>query len=272
MLLWDTGEYEVIPYSDEKGVDTLTDEDDEKVNHGAKVKNKNEQEKLRQAFQQRKIKLRLHGSRLPFGYTISLRLTQENFRSEQPKGPSRRRRRTAPGQQKRRNSDSCSGTDDGTYPPPLKRGLSSLSRLASPPQALCENNLDANSQTEDLAAVASDTEEETIRANNAYTGATNDIGSIHQRKWFLSLDRTASGFVKKTTTSKSGFVETSWLQKDDNLLAHENTDWPRGFDKFIVGGRETERSVLTGRLACDILADEGVVGYVPRGLWRAVDV
>ena len=35
-------------------------------------------------------------------------------------------------------------------------------------------------------------------------------------------------------------------------------------------GREVERSVVTGRLASEILEDEGVEGYVPRGLWRPV--
>jgi uncharacterized membrane protein len=37
-----------------------------------------------------------------------------------------------------------------------------------------------------------------------------------------------------------------------------------------VLGREVERSVVTGRLAGEILADEGVDGFVPRRGWRGV--
>jgi len=163
---------------------------------------------------------------------------------------------------------------DKELPPPrLKRGLSSLSRLASPPVSPHNNLPGDTAESDDPTALASDGEEETtIRANNAYTGATNDIGSIHQRRWFLSLDRTGSGFVKKTTTSKSGFVETRWLAKDEKLVRSDghHHEWTTGFEKFIVGGRETERSVLTGRLACDVLVDEGVAGFVPRGSWRPV--
>src|SRR6202000_2900753 len=33
-----------------------------------------------------------------------------------------------------------------------------------------------------------------MRRNNAYPGASNTINSVHQRKWFLSLDRAMCGF------------------------------------------------------------------------------
>jgi hypothetical protein len=43
-----------------------------------------------------------------------------------------------------------------------------------------------------------------------------------------------------------------------------------GFPPFHVLGREVETSVLTGRRAVDVARDEGLVGYKPRGGWRAV--
>lgn len=90
------------------------------------------------------------------------------------------------------------------------------------------------------------------------------MGSIHQRKWYLSIDRLNSGFVP---TKDPKIKRNIWVKKTGDV--DENGSVPR-FDPFYVRGREVERSVVTGRLATDILADEGVVGYVPRGLWRPV--
>jgi len=110
------------------------------------------------------------------------------------------------------------------------------------------------------AALASDGEaaadqDEQIRRNNAYPGATNTIGSIHQRQWFLSLDRVSSGFVREAGR---------WVRKtsDDGML--------EGFETFFVRGRDVERSVVTGRLAEDVMADEGVKGYMGRKMWRPI--
>ena len=43
-----------------------------------------------------------------------------------------------------------------------------------------------------------------------------------------------------------------------------------GFEPFFVSGREVERSVVTGRLADEVLRDGGVEGYVARKGWRPV--
>ncbi|KAK5090517.1 hypothetical protein LTR05_000690 [Lithohypha guttulata] len=275
MLIWDTGRYEVLPYSVEQGDGETTDggeDSDEAVAvAGSGKKLQTEQEKLRQAFQRRKVKLRLHGTRLPGGYTLSLRLNKENDRVEQPRKPARRRRRkvippSAANDPSDSDSERPSSQDHPFKPPPLKRGLSSLSRLESPPQSPNRKKVDGyeaastDAENENLAAVASDDEEEAIRAKNAYIGAVNDVGSIHQRKWFLSVDRISSGFTKQTCTSKAGFSEIQWTRRGTG-----------GYERFVVGGREIERSVVTGRLAGDILKDEGVIGYVPRGLWRAIN-
>ena len=101
-------------------------------------------------------------------------------------------------------------------------------------------------------------EDEEIRRNNAYTGAVNSIGSVHQRTWYLSLDRENSGFQR--VRGPDGF---SWerVSRQDKLL---------GFEPFYVQGRDVERSVVTGRLGPEVLADEGVIGYIPRQGWRPV--
>lgn len=43
-----------------------------------------------------------------------------------------------------------------------------------------------------------------------------------------------------------------------------------GFEPFFVLGREVERSIVTGRTAGEVMADEGVEGFVERKGWRGV--
>ena len=93
-------------------------------------------------------------------------------------------------------------------------------------------------------------EQVAIRRDNAYPGALNDVVSVHQRRWYLTLDRVGSGFVRKGN---------GWLRKGT-----------MGFEPFFVMGREEERSVITGRLAGEVLSDESVEGFVPRKGWMAV--
>ena len=97
-----------------------------------------------------------------------------------------------------------------------------------------------------------------MRRNNAYAGSINSIGSVHQRTWYLSLDRESSGFEKEKSSGG-----TSWerSRRGNKLL---------GFDPFYVRGRDVERSVITGRLGADVLHDEGVEGYIGRSGWRPV--
>lgn len=278
MLIWDTGVYEVLPYFGDKkdGGDTATSEanDSDADLQDREAIQLTEQQKLHRSFQQRKVKLRMRGIRLPKGYTISLRLTKVNYRSEQPQKPHRRRRRKEPDARQLHNSDTGSEkASSESAQPQNRRTPSSLSRLASPPSSPHEKmkREDKTTRAEEAVAIASEEESEVIRANNAYPGATNDIGSVHQRTWYLSLDRVACGFIKQTKKSVSGFIEVTWhRQNEESLIANGLLGYPVGFDRFVVGGRETERSVVTGRLASEILADEGVVDFVPRGLWRAI--
>ena len=102
-------------------------------------------------------------------------------------------------------------------------------------------------------------EDETVRKENAYPGATNSIGSIHQRKWFISFDRASSGFEPQ----KDAFGKRIWVRKcEDGKLT--------GSDRFFVQGRDVETSVVTGRTAAEVMSDEGVEEYVGRKGWRAV--
>ena len=106
------------------------------------------------------------------------------------------------------------------------------------------------------AALASEPEDEKqdaeIRTSNAYSGATNTIGSVHQRHWLVTIDRKLSGFRK---SRRSESVKERWVGP---------------WEPFNVEGKYRERSVLTGRLAEDVMADEGIKGFVGRASWRAI--
>ena len=104
-------------------------------------------------------------------------------------------------------------------------------------------------------------ETERTRLSNAYPGAENSIGSIYQRRWFLSLDRVGSGF--EPVTDFEGVKTWRRVVVDDN-------EGERNEGGFVVLGREVERSVVTGRMAEEVLSDEGVEGFVGRRGWRGV--
>lgn len=108
------------------------------------------------------------------------------------------------------------------------------------------------------AAASGEDEDETIRRSNAYLGSNNTIGSVHQRKWFLTLDKSNSGFVKSAGTGR-------WKRSSENERGRPG-DW----NSFYVRGRDHERSVVTGRLAADVMADEGVSMYKGRKMWQPI--
>lgn len=103
-----------------------------------------------------------------------------------------------------------------------------------------------------------------IQRNNAYPGSNNTIGSIHQRRWYLSLDREASGFEPIIRNPSEGSKERgrkrTWIPKPVG----------QGFEPFYVHGPEAERSIITARLGRDVLDDEAVDEFVPRRGWRPV--
>jgi hypothetical protein len=234
LLIWDTGEYEVLPYRELPKARTTDDELSDSEVQAEETSCATESEKLFAGFQDRHLRLRLHGTRLPQDYTISLRLPSGKNRSGQPEKPKRKRRKVVPSKVIRPAVLTDSEADAQESEPGISTG-----------------HVDTH-QAED-AAVASEAEEEdaAIRSNNAYTGATNTIGSVHQRHWFISLDRKKSGFHKV----RSGTDEGRWVGENDT---------------FSVLGRDVERSVVSGRLADEVMSDEGVERFQGRKMWRAI--
>ncbi|KAI9712141.1 MAG: hypothetical protein M1812_006979 [Candelaria pacifica] len=255
LLIWDTGEYEVIPFHREEP--ETEDEDssgsiyETPQREAPSMKTQSENEKLIDAFKKHRIRLRLHGSRL-HSYVLSLRLHSSNDRFTQPSRPIRKRRRKAPKaftSQPETPSPPSSPTSSSPAPPTNTNNENSMTR--------CINSIEVDvSKIKELE----EQEDEQVRLANAYPGASNTIGSIHQRRWFLSLDRVRSGFTK----SRDENGRLKWMRKRAGDGLEE------GFEPFIVLGREVERSVVTGRTADEVMSDEGVRGYVGRKGWKAV--
>lgn len=187
-----------------------------------------ENEKLIHAFRTRNIRIRLHGTRLPHNYTITLRLPSANdFGKPGPRFT--RKRRANPRLQQPEPQTLSTDSDDEPTPQQSDAG---------------DRDIDTD-----------DEEDAQTRLRNAYPGSTNSIGSVHQRRWFLLLDRASSGFVLEMESSR-------WIRKG-----------PRegeGFEPFFVRGRDLERSVVTGRLAREVESDEGVEGFAGRSGWVGI--
>ncbi|KAF1841844.1 uncharacterized protein K460DRAFT_369860 [Cucurbitaria berberidis CBS 394.84] len=195
LLIWDTGTYEVLPRKMTKGggksmpSPVTTDEEDsepESERNGPAPTpqkaetEKHENDKLISAFQTRYIRLRLHGTRLPNNYTIILRLPS----NEIIKRPTTRRKKS---RQKAKSRVNTQGANTDSEPEP-------------------DLQLEEQNQDEDLDTDSN--EDAQTRASNAYPGSTNDIGSIHQRHWFLQLDRHNSGFLLE----KDGDSKGKWVR------------------------------------------------------------
>lgn len=194
---------------------------------------------------QRKIRIRLHGTRLPPGYTLSIRLLTSENRHEQPAKPSRKRRRKAsPDRPLAQETPPTTDLDDDeevpdAHPKSMEVSVSALEREIA------------------------EQEDEEVRLTNAYPGATNTIGSIHQRRWYLSMDRYASGFCPLRTDNRSKGGTRVWTRRREGEIL-------LGFEPFFVMGRELERGVVTGRTADEVMADSGVLEFVGRKGWRPV--
>ena len=191
-------------------------------------------------IRQRKIRLRLHGTRLPPNYTVTLRRDKSSeIKVQSPRTPRRRRRHI---------HSKSQPTRQASTPPPE---LSALDSDAEDTQELPDHSDDENDRID-----------ATIRAENAYPGSVNTIGSIHQRRWFLTLDRFSSGFKDEPGSGPAG---KRWVRR----LDPNHQEMP-GFEPFYVRGPEVERSIVTGRLGREILEDEGVQGFLPRRGWRPI--
>jgi hypothetical protein len=116
-------------------------------------------------------------------------------------------------------------------------------------------------------------EDEQVRSTNAYPGAQNTIGSVYQRRWYLSLDRQACGFIKKEINGRPVW-ECDRKQVDHGC---DGATDPNDGDAsgrlafpFYVRGVNHERSLVTGRQGVEILQDERVEDFAPRKGWTPV--
>lgn len=220
---------------DKEHLQRSTDDESSDVESQSSHSKESQSERLFKAFQSRYIRLRLNGVRLPSGCTLTLRLPSANDKIAQATKRKRKRRRAYP----TRNARLASRYDSD------ENHSSSVDEARS--------NDGANASSPDLAAdlASEDEADAVIRTNNAYPGATNSIGSVHQRYWFLTLDRRSSGFRKAGSGPDAG----RWIG-----------DW----DAIVVRGRDHERSIVTGRLADDVMADAGVTKFVGRKMWSPI--
>ncbi|KAI1768221.1 DNA polymerase ligase-domain-containing protein [Hypoxylon sp. FL1150] len=264
LLIWDTGIYTVLPRRErsKRGDSTSQSESDHDPSPAL-----TEQEKLHRAFQGRKIRIRLHGTRLPRNYVLNLRLTKDEDiagRAKSTRTPTRRRRRGGPVQARGSTRGRGGGKGKAAEPETSLDSNSDdddddvdKSEFVNAPSQEAGKDEDVSAMEKEIREL----EDEEVRRTNAYPGATNSIGSVHQRRWYLSLDREACGFAK--------------YRRDEKVVWEPDAE--TGGDTsgrltlpFYVRGVEAERSVVTGRLGAEVLRDEGVVGYVGRKGWRPV--
>jgi hypothetical protein len=260
LLVWDMGVYEVLPRREEEEMMRKvveTESEGESQGRREEVDGLTQQEKFAKAFKERKIRLRLHGTRLPRDYTVHMRLSVEDdvegrakaLRNARFRPKSRRRK----GSRKDFEGPETSGSEEEEY----NDGVSTMGGDYESHMGDTEDGLSA------MEREIRELEDEMVRKTNAYPGANNTIGSVHQRRWFLSLDRSGSGFVKQRQNGK-----ISWVKDVDKPPEGEEDN--RWTFPFYIKGSEHERSVVTGRLGDEILRDEGVTDFVHRKGWRPI--
>lgn len=299
LLIWDTGTYAILPIQSKHSPDDSQSSADEEDS----MPQLTEQQKLHHAFAARKIRLQLHGTRLPSTYVLNLRLTREEDaagRARSTRVPKTRRRRGAPttvsdrmtrsgskGTKAREPATSSDSEAESAAPCPSRSskgvGGDDGDIVYAPAEQAKESEKEISATERELREL----EDEEVRRTNAYPGATNSIGSVHQRRWYLSMDREASGFAKRRREGRMVWESTDVRSvpaagnsrkaeeggkgaKADGDGDEDGAATPRLRYPFYVRGVEHERSVVTGRLGSQVLGDEGVVGYVGRKGWQAV--
>ncbi|KAI0451949.1 DNA polymerase ligase-domain-containing protein [Xylaria acuta] len=303
LLIWDTGTYTVLPTERKSSQDDSQSSTDEDSGSPQLT----EQQRLHQAFSARKIRLQLHGARLPSPYVLNLRLTREEDaagRARSTRVPKTRRRRGAPtaisGRVTRSSAKGKKAVEPATSSDSEPEYASTPSRGSTRKQhqniisgddeddidivhAPAEQAKDGETNISATERELRELEDEEVRKTNTYPGATNTIGSVHQRRWYLSLDREASGFVKRRREGRviwestdvhsdgaAGGLQKAKRSKKEKKSDQDRDNTTRLAYPFYVRGVEHERSVVTGRLGSEVLKDEGVVGYVGRKGWQAI--
>lgn len=263
-MIWDTGTFSILPRRSKYAPAVDPDSgpsDDEADRASVSASPATQQSLLHAAFRTRKIKIRLHGSKLPDPYVIQIRLTKKQdatgrAKASRTRKPARRRQggakaaKAAKAQLQETSSSSSYEHHD-------------FDAEAVPPTNSQLQDKDATFVSE-LEKELRELEDDEVRRTNAYIGASNSIGSIHHRQWYLSLDRYASGMVPRRQDNG----RTMWHFNDSTTM--ESGSGTQLSYPFYVRGRDHERSVITGRLGADILRDEGVVDFVPRTGWKPV--
>lgn len=217
-------------------------------------------EALTELSRQRKIRIRLHGTRLSRAYTFVLRLDRSTDFTKLLRNPRKRQRRTAKRhdatiQTPSLTSSSSPSDVDSPFPTSMhKSKVSDVDTRSTIPDDDDDTNLASASDAENNEV------DQQIHLNNAYPGAANSIGSVHQRRWFITLDRPNSGFELDTREGRKRWVRRRSVD-GEHLF---------GFEPFYVRGPEVETSVVTGRLGREVFEDEGVHGFVRRKGWRPV--
>ncbi|TKA47721.1 hypothetical protein B0A54_02095 [Friedmanniomyces endolithicus] len=180
LLIWDTGEYEVLDRPPQRS-NRATDDETSDVEGNLSGAVQSQSERLFAAFQSRHIHLRLNGRRLPLGYTIAMRLPSQDA-TRRPRTTRIKRQRMEPVETVKRAKNRTAAAD-------TESDSETSSATTTQTQAALAD-----------AALASEPEDERqdveIRTSNAYPGAANTIGSIHQRHWLVTIDRKLSGFLK----------------------------------------------------------------------------
>ncbi|KAI0473858.1 DNA polymerase ligase-domain-containing protein [Xylariaceae sp. FL0804] len=262
LLIWDTGTYSVLPPPESSTTIATSsqspsrDDDDDDDDDDDRSAGPTEQEKLAAAFTSRRIRVELRGARLPRPYVLNLRLP----RVEDAAGRERAAARASSGNSDPSLRSDQDHDDDETVHAPVQ-------------DATAADAGDVSAMERELREL----EDAEVRRTNAYPGATNTIGSIHQRRWYASLDRAASGFVRRRRDDGRVVWEqpdgpATRIENGGNDEKEEEEDGGAGRLRypFHVRGVDAERSVVTGRLGADVLRDEGVEGYVGRRGWLPV--
>ncbi|KAI1138194.1 DNA polymerase ligase-domain-containing protein [Hypoxylon sp. FL0543] len=279
LLIWDTGTYTILPPRESTGRAASNSQSEDEDSSPDLT----EQEKLHQAFQRRKIRIRLNGTRLPHNYVLNLRLTKDEDiagRVKSARAPTRRRRRGGPargrgrGRGKGKAADLATSSDsdsDSNSDGDVADDEDSEIVNAPPEEA------DTDAGVSAVEREVRELEDEQVRRTNAYVGAANSVGSVHQRRWYLSLDREACGFAKRRRAGRVVWEPESELREGEAREKEKDGDGGGGGGggdrlafPFYVRGVEVERSVVTGRTGAEVLRDEGVEGYVRRKGWRPI--
>lgn len=253
-MIWDTGTYSILPRRS-KHAPSVDPSSPSSSSPDSPAGAPTQQDLLHAAFKNRKIRLRLHGTKLPDPYVLNLRLTK----SEDASGRAKSARSMASTRRTRRKGRT-----------PVVERASSTDRSADEESSdeggavVPQQEVDGDENVSAMEREIRELEDEQVRRTNAYPGASNTVGSVHQRRWYLSLERSACGFER---------VKNRWSLPSNGSKGVGNTQpetdqrlpWP-----FYVQGADHERSVVTGRRGKDVLEDEGVVGFVPRKGWNPI--